>query len=135
MKQILNIQIEPSFAAIEELSLKTEESFIKNNIDSLTYFPIIHFIDELLSNTVLFNKNLNKKHKIELRIYLNSVVTCILEAHSFHIESPYFDLKKGIINSSILANKIEKLEFKHKNNKSIVLLQSKVIEDFYFFKS
>ncbi len=135
MKQILKLRIQSSLQSLEEAGFKTEECFKKNKIDASTFFPFIHFLNELISNTILFDTNFKINAEIELRIYLNSSIICIVESGSFYTESPYFNLKEGTVNSELLKNKLEKLEFRQKNNKSIVLLQSKNLDSFRSFSN
>ncbi len=133
MKQIFSAKFGKSLQKLEETSFLIEESFRDNNIDSSDFYPIIHLITEIVSNTILFDKMLPSNSEFELRIYLNSVITCIVESNSLCLESTEFKILNGKLSSPFYEDKIERIDFKNKNHRSSVLFQSKSLQSFKTF--
>jgi hypothetical protein len=135
MKQIFKTKFGQSLEKLEEASFKAEESFRSNNVSSSDFYPIIHFFTEVLSNTILFDTSLNPNSEFELRIYLNSVITCVVEGKSLYLKSNDFEIINGILKSSFYDGKIERINVKQDNNMSSLFMQSKGLNSFKTFNN
>lgn len=135
MKQIFSARISHSLENLEETSLLAEKSFRINNIDILDFYPLIHVINEIIGNTIISPEARKKNHYFELRIYLNSVITCVIEANKLELSSREFTIENGYINSAIYENKFDRINFKETANGTTLILKSRSLSYFRTFNN
>jgi hypothetical protein len=135
MKQIFSARINHSLQNLEETSLLAEKSFRTNNIDIIDFYPMIHLVNEIIGNTIISPLIRQKNKYFEIRIYLNSVITCIIEADELELASHEFTIENGSISSSFYENKIDKINYKHTERGSTLILQSKHLSYFKTFNN